>query len=279
MCPRSAPAHMRLPREPVQPHMSPPPIPSHMLTPAPCSCPPSPGPGPSQDPTHHGADNGNPVEQVYEQCGMDSNDDNDSENEPENHDDFNFLQFPLPSITNEGSELPAAHLPQLQLSQSMIHAIRFGSLEDDIKDEILLEQVRNPSSGIETIDHLSRLSNDIFMAMSSCGSLQLYTDFKAALCRFDPEIELDSYFIVKNRVEQMSGVFKIMMDMCPNSCIAYAGPFSTMECCPQCQEPRYEGPSDPRKKNKPRKQFSTIPLGPQLQAQWKSPEGTQRMHY
>ncbi|KAK2459244.1 hypothetical protein APHAL10511_008721 [Amanita phalloides] len=193
----------------VQSHSSPPPIPSHVPTPVPHFCLPIPGPGPShpslslspgpsQDTTHHSTDKGNLAEQVYEQHGTDSNNDNDLENEPENHDDFNFSQFPLPSITNNGVELPASHLPHLQLSQSMIHAICLGSLEDDIKDEILLEGVHNPLSGIETIDCLLRLSNDIFMAMSSCGSQQLYADFKAALCRFDPEIELNSYFIMKN---------------------------------------------------------------------------------
>ena len=160
----------------------------------------------------------------------------------------------------------------------MIEAIQSGTLEDDIQDEILLDQIRNPSSHIEPIDRLSKLSNDLFMAMSSSGSQQLYADFKAGLSQFDPAIKLDSYSVVKSRVEKMTGVFRIMTDMCLQSCIAYTGPFADLEACPKCQTSRYEESSDPRKKI-PRKQFSTIPLGPQLQAQWKSPEGARRMRY
>ena len=46
-----------------------------------------------------------------------------------------------------------------------------------------------------------------------------------------------------------------------------------------CQEARYHLQSNPRKPRIARKQFSTIPLGPQLQAQWKSYSGTKWMHY
>ncbi|KIL55577.1 hypothetical protein M378DRAFT_90704 [Amanita muscaria Koide BX008] len=79
--------------------------------------------------------------------------------------------------------------------------------------------------------------------------------------------------------------------MCPNSCIAYTGPFNLLETCPKCGSSRYEDatPTEQdessnsfrRKKprRKPRKQFYTIPLGPQLQALWRTPEGADRMHY
>ena len=198
--------------------------------------------------------------------------DEDDENELDSNDMSNLLQLPLPSMTNEQGQLPTAHLRQLQLSQQMIEAIHLGILEDDIQDEILLDQIRNPSSHIQSIDRLSKLLNDIFIAMSSCGSQQLYADFRAALSRFDPAIELDSYYVVKSRVEKMTGVFRVMTDMCPNGCIAYTGPFADLEACTKCQTSRYEQESDPRKKKKPRKQFSTI-------AQWKSPEGAYRMRY
>ncbi|KAF8325705.1 hypothetical protein F5887DRAFT_840223, partial [Amanita rubescens] len=64
--------------------------------------------------------------------------------------------------------------------------------------------------------------------------------------------------------------------MCPNSCIAYTGPFSTLEECPYCAEPRYTQPSTSRKRTA-RRRFSTIPLGPQLQAMYRSPESADRM--
>ena len=138
-------------------------------------------------------------------------------------------------MTNEQGQLPTAHLQQLQLSQHMIDAIQSGVLEDDIQDKILLDQIWNPSPHIEFVDHLSKLSNDLVMAMSSCGSQQLYADFRAALSQFDPTIELDLYYIMKSRIERMMGMFCMMTDMCLNGCIAYTGPFTNLEACTKCQ--------------------------------------------
>ena len=79
-------------------------------------------------------------------------------------------QSPSHSMTDEQGQLPTAHLQQLQLLQHMIDAIQSGVLEDDIQDEILLDQIWNPSPHIEFVDSLSKLSNDLIIAMSSCGS-------------------------------------------------------------------------------------------------------------
>ena len=70
-----------------------------------------------------------------------------------------------------------------------------------------------------------------------------------------------------------------MTDMCVDGCIAFTGPFLDLDACPECKEARYHPQSNPRKPRKARKQFSTIPLGLQLQAQWKSHSGAKRMHY
>ena len=64
--------------------------------------------------------------------------------------------------------------------------------------------------------------------------------------------------------------------MCPDSCIAYTGPFAALDRCPKCQLPRYE---NVKGKRKPVKQYYTIPLGPMLQALWRTPEGADRMRY
>ncbi|KIL59407.1 hypothetical protein M378DRAFT_41676, partial [Amanita muscaria Koide BX008] len=66
--------------------------------------------------------------------------------------------------------------------------------------------------------------------------------------------------------------------MCPKSCVAYTGPFSALEECPYCAEPRYNQPSTSRKRTA-RRTFYTIPLGPQIQAMYRSPESADRMNY
>jgi hypothetical protein len=65
--------------------------------------------------------------------------------------------------------------------------------------------------------------------------------------------------------------------MCINSCHAFTGPFADAEHCTTCAEPRYDSLRLPAKI--PRKQYHTIPLGPQLQAIRRSKEGATQLEY
>ncbi|KAF9441077.1 hypothetical protein P691DRAFT_792364 [Macrolepiota fuliginosa MF-IS2] len=57
------------------------------------------------------------------------------------------------------------------------------------------------------------------------------------------------------------GLVSVRHDMCPNSHVAYTGPFSGLDKCPTCSQSHYLLES-----GKSRQQFHMIPLGPQLQA-------------
>jgi len=77
-------------------------------------------------------------------------------------------------------------------------------------------------------------------------------------------------------IAELTGVKSIMHDMCLNTCIAYMGPFSELSSCPKCQEPWYKTTPAGREQQ-PQRQFHNIPLGPQLQALWRSPETAKKM--
>ncbi|GJF00590.1 hypothetical protein PsYK624_168830 [Phanerochaete sordida] len=66
--------------------------------------------------------------------------------------------------------------------------------------------------------------------------------------------------------------------MCVNSCVGFTGPFADLDKCPKCNEQRFED-SLPGKPRKPRQQFLTNPIGPQIQAAWCSPESATAMKY
>ena len=72
----------------------------------------------------------------------------------------------------------------------------------------------------------------------------------------------------------------VLDDMRIKSCVAFVGPFADLKTCPECSEPRY----DPEKlaqtrKEVPRQQLCTIPLGPQLQALRRSRQGAAALSY
>ena len=65
-------------------------------------------------------------------------------------------------------------------------------------------------------------------------------------------------------------------------CIAHTGPYANLETCPKCGEPRFDpikfATSEGETKD-PHQQFHTIPLSPQLQALWRSPQSADAMKY
>ena len=70
--------------------------------------------------------------------------------------------------------------------------------------------------------------------------------------------------------------------MCVNTCIAYTGPLSLLECHPHCLEPHYHPivlRKSGRKKKKVQRVFHTLPIGLQLQALYHSRESAQRVKY
>ncbi|KAF8589274.1 hypothetical protein K439DRAFT_1333044 [Ramaria rubella] len=70
--------------------------------------------------------------------------------------------------------------------------------------------------------------------------------------------------------------------MCPNSCIAYTGPFESLEECPECSLSRYNTmllESSKGRLKKDAQHFYTLPIGPQLQALWRTQEGAQKIQH
>ncbi|KAL1699540.1 hypothetical protein EV121DRAFT_284020 [Schizophyllum commune] len=108
-----------------------------------------------------------------------------------------------------------------------------------------------------------RLSIDIYLAVTN-ASEATYDAVRSALQRDKrcKRICVLSYHSVKALVRRVSGVTAVYRDMCVKSCVAFTGPFVDLEHCPTCGLARY-GPGNAKV---PQKQFSTILLGPQLQA-------------
>jgi hypothetical protein len=72
----------------------------------------------------------------------------------------------------------------------------------------------------------------------------------------------------------MTGVIPVVDDMCTNSCLAFTGPLSHLAECPTCGEARYDVQT-----KSPRKRFHTIQIGPQLQALWRTENGTRSIQH
>lgn len=139
-------------------------------------------------------------------------------------------------------------------------------------DAETLARLRDPpTEPLDISDPTLRYSLDLFLAATH-GSEDAYNKNREAYLRRHPENEVLSLAEIKNKVAEWSGVVPISSDMCPNTCVGYTGPYSDRETCPICGTPRVDA-------NGATQKFYTIPLGPQLQALFRTPESAKNMHY
>jgi hypothetical protein len=182
-------------------------------------------------------------------------------------------------------------LEELRISQQFISCLQAASLnEDDGLDSEARARLKNPIAEPINLedDHNLRAGIDIFLDTTNASD-ETYKDVRISVNGYLERIgvDLETHSIptlhsVKKTIGELTGVHSIMTDMCPNTCIAYTGPFSALDLCPECQTPRYDpdklAASDGEIKS-PQRRFYTIPLGPQIQALWRNPEGAQAMRH
>lgn len=174
-------------------------------------------------------------------------------------------------------------IAELKTALQFIEELRAASLKNSKLESAaiqrLLEPTANPHS--QRMDPLVRFSIDLYLATEN-ASVQTYEDIRKAHRRCYPDGgELLSYNAVKNHIADTTGIYPIREDMCPNSCIAFTGPFKELDKCPLCSTPRYDQAKFAASggKEKVGRAFYTMPIGPQLQALYRSPENAQNMQY
>jgi hypothetical protein len=150
-------------------------------------------------------------------------------------------------------------------------------------DSDTLARLRNPIwESVDISDDKDfRLSLKVFLADTN-ASEATYHATRDAILEHSPNVDMLSYYSVKRAIESMTGIVPITHDMCPNSCIAYTAHWAEREACTVCGASRYD-PAILKRSNGETKvdarQFETIPIGPVLQALWRTPEGATRMRH
>jgi hypothetical protein len=167
-------------------------------------------------------------------------------------------------------ELEAATLENTGLPAALQEAIR--------------ERVTNPlqeAFRIDDKDH--RLCLDIYLATQH-ASQWTYEWVCAGVSRHSPQFQPLSWDRMERQVRNWTGVNLIRDDMCIKGCVGFTGPYKDLERCPHsgCGEHRYDQmvlQVSKGKKRVARRQFYSLLVGPQLQAQWADPATATAMRY
>ena len=175
-----------------------------------------------------------------------------------------------------------ANLAELNISLGFIKELQNATLDNDKIADHVREQLRNPLRAPQELDSLLELSLNIFLGMDNTGT-KIYETVKRSNEKYSEDISMLSYHEVQKAAEKLSGVSPIYDDMCEDSCAAFTGPFKEHLKCPLCNKDRYKwvyktAGSNTRTRE-PIRQALTIPLGPQLQALFRTPAGAEGMRY
>ena len=179
----------------------------------------------------------------------------------------------LRGLDSDGN--PASiELPKLQTTQRFIDLLREAVLEGSGMHDDEINGLREPGPEYELLDPSPLVRSVRHFLNNTLSSREHYETLRRIELMHNPDDAILSFDQVRRRIKWLSGVVPLEHDMCTNSCVAFTGPYSDLESCPRCSEPRYLPGS-----TKPQKQFSTVPIGPVVQAFYASAELSKHMHY
>ncbi|KIJ05981.1 hypothetical protein PAXINDRAFT_38896, partial [Paxillus involutus ATCC 200175] len=171
-----------------------------------------------------------------------------------------------------------------------VKMIQAASLDDPVNKMSAegVQRLRNPPQApIDLESSGVRLSMSMYLALehsSQDAYEQIRRSIQLNLSDSPAAEDILSFHAVEKKIASYTGVEYIETDMCPESCVGFTGPFTDLETCPvsSCGASRWD-PGRLRASNGrvkvAAKKFTTIPLGPQLQAQYRDPQSARSMCY
>ena len=171
---------------------------------------------------------------------------------------------------------------------SFINIVRNASLEDPLAkmSPTMLNRLRNPpTSTLQIISPGVKHSITTYLALEHASRDAYEKVIRSTRRNFSTADGVETclrFGAVEDLIASHTGIEPVEHDMCPNSCLAFTGPFEDLERCPTCDMSRWNElklhASHGRVKVAA-KTFITLPLGPQLQALYRDPDGARAMSY
>ena len=139
-----------------------------------------------------------------------------------------------------------ATLEELRITQLIIAAIRDATLANGGLPDTVVERLRTVENWKLDLGEEPELLTGIeFFIDTENASEKVYANVRETYHHSLDRLGYDynpipSLFQLKRRISYITWVHSILHDMCPNTCIAYTGPFSDLEICPKCQTTCYD---------------------------------------
>ncbi|KAJ3561214.1 hypothetical protein NP233_g10329 [Leucocoprinus birnbaumii] len=191
---------------------------------------------------------------------------------PNNDKSISPSHGPLIDADNDAAD-PEPMLKELHdLSQVLDLNLDLFDEEGELEAPTQAPELPPPDNGPINFDYdLSTLN----------ASQAIYNELVTHLSMCFPEFNIYSLYCVTKQLDSLSGTATMVHNMCPNSCIAFTGPYADLDKCPmpRCGSSHWDPIKLAKGEKVPAKTFSTIVLGPQLQALFGNPESAHAMQY
>lgn len=194
----------------------------------------------------------------------------------------------LPPVINLDNLSQVTSLPKLQQALKFISVVRDATFEDPIAKmtDTMLNRLRNPPQAPIQIDNSGvRHSISTYLALEHASQTAYERVIKSTQRNFPdaPGIaDCLRFGAVEELLQKYTGIDPIQHDMCPQSCVGFTGPFEELTACPICNTSRWNEERLEASRGRlkvPAKTFTTLPLGPQLQALYRDPESARAMRH
>lgn len=172
-----------------------------------------------------------------------------------------------------------AQLEDIQDAMAFITALRKANLDDPYSrlPADAVERLRNPPRQLPDITDPDLIISLKFYFANT--TVKAYNTIRDATIERHPDDDIYSHHRIKRTAAELSGVVPIVHDMCPNTCLAFTGPYADHDRCPRCGEERWDAKKSTAQKKVARQTFDTFPVGPQLQALWLHPDHAEKMRW
>ncbi|KAL0061010.1 hypothetical protein AAF712_012183 [Marasmius tenuissimus] len=154
--------------------------------------------------------------------------------------------------------IPLSRIEDIETTQKFIAQLREATLDDCGLSAEDVERPKNPRTTPVTFDtNGEKLSVKLYLSHRDT-SIEKYNETCEAIEDAHPpqtdDDKLLSHYRVQKLVRDLTGINGIDSEMCPNSCLAYAGEYKDLQECSECGLPRVDAVT-----KKPQL-FSTIPF-------------------
>ncbi|KAF9471846.1 hypothetical protein BDN70DRAFT_777139, partial [Pholiota conissans] len=127
-------------------------------------------------------------------------------------------------------------IKHLKTMQDFINLIQNATFNNGKIDQDVMDHLCFPEEGIvEITDPNMLFLLNLYLSCAN-ASEATYTGVREAIQHCFPRVDILSYYSVKKKVANITGVVSIYDDMCIQSCHAFTGPFANLDKCALCGE-------------------------------------------